>query len=160
MKNYDALLKRVELFERIALYGDRTAFLKSLGQNTPPLAGTTPNRYPGPPEAGWREADVAAPTTIPLPSPAIITENPTIKMPAVNITSKYPSIPKDQQKALSRITTVEGLGTPLKIDGLLGPKTQAAIDAFKSKMKTPQLNNQEVLTWVKMLEDSNPKYKY
>lgn len=34
MKNYDSLMKRVELFERLALYGSRKTFLQSLAQET------------------------------------------------------------------------------------------------------------------------------
>ena len=36
MKKYDALLKKVELFHRLAMFGDRKAFLQSLAQITNP----------------------------------------------------------------------------------------------------------------------------
>lgn len=37
MKKIDELLKRVEYFERLAVYGDRSSFLKSLAQNSTPV---------------------------------------------------------------------------------------------------------------------------
>lgn len=35
MKKYDELLKRVETFEKLAVYGNRRAFLKAIAQETP-----------------------------------------------------------------------------------------------------------------------------
>ncbi len=40
MKQIDALLNKVEIFERLAVYGDRKSFLKTLAQeinNTPDI---------------------------------------------------------------------------------------------------------------------------
>jgi hypothetical protein len=42
MSKFDSLLKQVELFERLADYGDRTAFLRSLSQALPAPSLTGP----------------------------------------------------------------------------------------------------------------------
>lgn len=48
---------------------------------------------------------------------------------------KYPSIDKDKQAALNNVMRVYKLGPELKVDGILGPKTRAALDAWKKYLK-------------------------
>lgn len=91
MGKIDTLLKKVEFFEKLAVYGDRSSILKALAQA------------------------------------------PVQTLPETTIVGN-PPIPKDVQEMLSNIVTVEGLGLPLKsIDGLIGPETLKAMNAFRGK---------------------------
>jgi hypothetical protein len=67
---------------------------------------------------------------VPMPQ-----EEPAVRVPELKVTpSKYPSIPKDIQTKLNQILVPSGDIFPLtKIDGILGPETQKALDAFKTK---------------------------
>jgi hypothetical protein len=189
MKRTDSLLKKAEVFEKLAVYGDRSNFLKSLSQGfSDPNA---PTSFPG---------DVDAPAVDEKASPevakilgfvarilekydlprknvgdvSLFNRKPNMSGISQEINTalmtggispltddwkylsyaqkklfptkpsdqsgpsaapavEYPSIEKNKQEALSRITTIEGLGLPLKIDGKLGPATRAALDAFKKK---------------------------
>lgn len=56
MKKYDELLKRVEIFEKLATYGNRKEFLHSLSQLAPNLL----DPRPGTEELGARELDELA----------------------------------------------------------------------------------------------------
>src|SRR5271168_772555 len=56
MKKIDSLLKKVELFERLAFYGDRKSFLEALAQQTWT-------------DVGRQEGDVPESPGIPSPAP-------------------------------------------------------------------------------------------
>lgn len=114
MKKIDELLKRVEHFEKLAVYGDRSTFLKSLAQDNasyqPFIGSDAQGDHPG----------AAGPDYL-APAPK----------------SQLPKIPKDVQEMLSNITVIEGIGMPIQIDGDLGPETQKALDGFRRKFNVP-----------------------
>jgi peptidoglycan hydrolase-like protein with peptidoglycan-binding domain len=148
----DTLLKKSTTFEKLALYSDRKKFLQALAQNN--SSGFNPDtvhtyydldEFGNPKHEGIPQPEEGKPS----PSPAS-----TYTMPTVNITGKLPSIRKEQQGALNKIITNENLGNPIKTDGILGPETQQAINAFKKKFDPTnkyQLTNQKVLDWAEML---------
>lgn len=160
MSKADTLLKKATSFERLAIYSDRKSFLQALSQS--PEAGDVK------PLLDYDEFGNPKPQGIPAPPPAAREpssferdEQPKFhEIPTVNITGQLPVRPS-QQEALSRVVTVDGIGMPIKADGVLGPETQKAIDAFKKKFD-PQgkykLSNQKVLDWAEMLANE-PKYK-
>jgi len=79
------------------------------------------------------KAQSAKQPSVPAPQ-----QESTVQVPELKITpskSKYPSIPKDVQTKLNKILVPTGDIFPLKEppDGILGPETQKALDAFKTK---------------------------
>lgn len=154
MSKADTLLKKATSFERLAVYSDRKSFLQALSQG---FDSGTVKQYENLDEFGNPKSQ-----GVPTP-PAESTSSEPTKMqeiPTVNITGQPPIRPS-QQEALSRIITVDGIGMPIKADGILGPETQKAIDAFKKKFDPTnkhKLTNQKVLDWAEMLANE-PKYK-
>lgn len=116
MKKLKDIVKKAEYFEKLALYGNREFYLKSLNNEG------------------------------------------VIEMDPMTIIGDPPAVDKEEQKALSKIVTIEGIGVPLKIDGILGPKTLAAVKAFKEKFNLPYTDRQ-ALTWAKMMAETEDKYK-
>lgn len=74
------------------------------------------------------------------------------------IKHSYPPIPGDVQEALSRIVTIEGIGVPLKLDKSMGPKTRAAMEAFKKKFMDNKGTDGEVFAKVREMA-KDPKYQ-
>jgi hypothetical protein len=128
MSKVDELLKKVELFEKLAVYGDRKSFLQALAQS--PLDESFNQK------AFEDAADKALeyePTPAYVPRlPNVPTEN-VVNLPEVNISGKapaqYPSVPKDIQQSLG----FEGA----QVDGVLGPETRRRLDAQKLYFKLP-----------------------
>ena len=78
-----------------------------------------------------------------------------ITMPTANIQSTKP-IPTDVQNMLSHIITVEGIGLPLQIDGVLGPKTRQALDVFKNKFQIPgKFTDESIFNFIKTTYNRN-----
>ncbi len=84
-------------------------------------------------------------------------QQPGMQMPADHIRA-FPPVDRKLQEALSRVTTIDGLGIPLDVDGQLGPKTKAALSAFKKKYG-PSMTDQQALQKAQQLVQSDPKYK-
>jgi hypothetical protein len=81
--------------------------------------------------------------------------------PTDRITGFAP-IDQEQQEALSRFVTVNGLGLPLRVDGKLGPDTRKALDAFKKYLteknpEKPKLSDAQALETVKFIIDNSPQ---
>lgn len=136
MTKIDDLLKRVERFEKLAVYGDRSAFLKSLAQDNasyqPFIGSDSGGDHPGAAGPNYFAPDQKSPTS-------------------------YPPISRELQEMLSRITTVQGLGLPLQIDGSLGPETKKALDAFRRKFNVPgNFSDAEALQVVKNTYSRDP----
>lgn len=74
-------------------------------------------------------------------------------------TNTQPTISRNQQAALSRVNTIEGIGSTLKIDGVFGPETRKALDAYKAKFM-PNSSDQDALKMVELETVNLPKYKY
>lgn len=84
------------------------------------------------------------------PSIPAVQQDSTVKVPELTITpskSKYPSIPKDVQTKLNQILVPSGDIFPLKEppDGILGPETQKALNAFKAKYNFENLSLQQLI---------------
>jgi hypothetical protein len=116
MKNLKALLKKVDLFERLAIYGDRTSFLQTIAQTWE--------------DEARREGDLPEEHTIPAPPPE------PMQMPEDHITAKPPlpttpfgpSIdPSDLRNVQSYLNDhIPGsTSAPLVLDGKWGPLTAA-----------------------------------
>lgn len=149
MKKYDKLLNKVELFHRLAIFGDRKAFLQSLSQNAPPIAGTTTSdKYL--PSSDWQEEsnkEFGTERTIPAPPPAETAEEKFQRLqqtyqdlatPETAETSATPYSPQVQkvQEALTGLFGKEVVG-PRGADGKLGNDTKKAIERFRAEYNVP-----------------------
>lgn len=113
MKKIDALLKKVEFFERLAVHGDRKSLLAAIAQATPMVGGT--------PEAEKYLKDLEAPKPS---SSQTLKETTIVANPPIN--------PKIQQM-LSDLLVPYGDIFPLKPDGEMGPQTKDALRKFKAR---------------------------
>lgn len=164
MKKYSDLLHKIDVFEKLAVYGDRKTYLKSLASSTIPVAslpGTLVNnlnslftlinnpnlelKYLDTMEGGNVNVDQltslvqSAPTTDPNATNLvnqIVSQLKQIKGPEVD-SGHYAPIPKETQDQLNKLLVPSGDIFPLKTDGLLGQKTKDAIDIFKRKYNAP-----------------------
>lgn len=209
-KQLKTLINKVELFEKLAVYGDRGTFLKALAKDeldpTTKLvlqeiasllqqAGITDEEVWNPlnnalvfsnvdmsairqavTKASFRNPSIAhfplinklfqlvqqlGTTSSPAASNVELTPPvpaPEEKEVSEKPTFSYPQINKEEQRALGKILTIEGLGLPLDADGLYGPKTKAALQAFKKKFNLSSWTDAQALTWAKMLAETE-KYK-
>lgn len=159
MSKADTLFKKATAFERLALYSDRQAFLQALAQQKPLInpqgpQPTDPNMHPytQPDWESERDREFGSPGTIPAP-----TEQPV--QATEKVIKEFPPIDTVAQEALSRVTTVEGIGLPLKIDGKLGPETRKSLEAFKKRFDlSPTLSDKQVLQYAKLLADKHHRY--
>lgn len=203
MKKNETLFKKVDFFERLAVYGNRSSFLKALAQenNIDPntkaiiqemkslimssgVSGADPILDPLNRALISNELDIDqvnnavmnALTQMGGVSSAGASSKlfqligklrPNLNSPASTMQQTvldnklYPTIDKNKQRALSKIVTVKGLGSPLEIDGLLGPETKKAINLVKNDLKlnvNPYFSDDEVLTWAKMIAEL-PEFK-
>lgn len=189
MKKVDALVKKVEYFEKLAVYSDRSSFLKKIAQDldydsgkyiirqiSDLLSGVNVDSvllrmiqealiYNNFDKAKLGNAVIQTASRMTSLTGSEMSEvdrnvvNELMRLgkqlasnpestsnkfsiydePETPSSSKqvaqvyYPRIDKEEQRALSKITTIKGIGTglPLKIDGLLGPETRKSLDAFK-----------------------------
>lgn len=135
MKNFNALLKKVELFERLATYGDRKAFLQAIAQEI--------ETFPAPSSSGINAPYVPGtePGTAPAsPAPAAPSEDPNagkLQMPEQKIVGTPPA------KNYGNPATVEllqiflnkalkpqietGQRGPIAQDSKFGPETLGAL---------------------------------
>ena len=133
MKKIDALLKKVEVFEKLAVYGDRKSFLKTLAQdiqsfpagsaqgvNAPYMPGTAPS-VNNLPEAAPVSNSVTAPVA-PAAKPA--------KEPA-----KFDPRVKAVQSFINRQLVPAGIISPIDEDGKWGPETAGALKTWGDKNK-------------------------
>lgn len=207
MKNLEALIRRVEMFEKLAVYSDRSSFLKSLAADS--LDSKTKNTLQQMAnllqQAGVTDEDVWDPINsalsfghvnlgsirqavtsaavrmtnadiseklyqlaqqlISLPpgqSPVAPAQEDQVVEELVVTTPKpvqYPTIDKEQQRALGKILTIEGLGLPLDADGKLGPKTKAALQALRKRFNLSSYTDAEALAFAKMLVQETEKYR-
>lgn len=123
MKKLDVLVKRVEQFERLAIYGDRKSFLKRLAQEN---MSKEPNYSAMPPTEPNASFDPNAPA--PAPKPATVKET---------VINEYPSIAPQVQKMLNQLLVPPRYNLQIKEDGKLGPETSKALNIFKSKFNKP-----------------------
>ena len=133
MKNLDSLVKKVELFERLATFGDRKAFLQAIAQEI--------ETFPAPSASGINAPYVPGtapkpPSSVPLAQP----ENPNagkLQMPEQKIMSTPPAknygdpatvelLQIFLNKAL-KPQIMAGQRGPIDQDGKFGPETLGAL---------------------------------
>lgn len=123
MKKIDELLQRVEVFERLAVYGDRKNFLKALAQEYSP----NPNMSaPGSENEPNQSID-----TTPKDSGGVV------NIPAGDEIKAYPPIDKNIQKMLNDLLVPSGDIFLLQEDGKLGKHTKDALKKFEAKFGKP-----------------------
>lgn len=175
------LLNKASLFERLALYSDRSLFLQALAQDAIMEGEQSPNPNLRPyneTEAGkqWeaaRQTEFGNQRTIPKPGPPLTPAQEAAKAiqgpadmtfepeKADKITGFAP-IDTAEQEALSKFVTMQRLGIPLhRIDGKLGPATRAALEAARKYLteKSPtkqKLTDKQVLQTIKYIVDNAP----
>src|ERR1700729_4251133 len=134
--SYKRLIQQVNLFYKLAQYGDRSRFLNALGQAaslsgpTPPVPGspgtaggrplTLEEKLRGQPNQTLNEYTPPAEATIPTISVEDLPKTPSAPVQA-------PKIDKEIQTQLNAILVPSGDILPLKEDGILGPETQKAL---------------------------------
>lgn len=126
MKKIDELVKRVDYFERLAVYGDRSTFLKRIAQDASyrGFQGSTMVGDSGEPEY----SDEPLTNPVQTVKETIITGNPP--------TDKV----KKLQNMLNELLFLQQKSPeilPLREDGILGPQTKDALAKFKTKYKKP-----------------------
>jgi len=132
MSKYKDLIKQVEFFERLALYGDRDSFLRALAQD----AGNT-TRVSLSPEFNTLPQDY---TQLPPPPPPPMDQKPEIPEVSVEDLPKPAAPRKSPQYDEATITTLQtflneflrpqieaGKRGPLAQDGVVGPDTTAVL---------------------------------
>lgn len=150
MSKFDSLLKKVELFEKLADYGDRKAFLQSLSQAypTPSLTGPT---VPTPGTAG-------TPGGRPLSLSEKLTGQPKTDPRYIELAPgegdpRYVELaPGEGETSPISVQTQEKLNdlikdlviggkiapmAPLRLDGKMGPATQKALETVLKQWGQP-----------------------
>ena len=127
MAKNSSLLKKLELFEKLSIYGKRSSFLNKLAQEN-------------------QVGNMASTISIPGDIPPVATKTPSAP--------KLSVIPKDVQKKLSDECIYAGLIGPtgaLAIDGVVGDKTRQALDKYKIwKYLDERKTDAEVITDLKL----------
>jgi len=201
-KQLDALVKKVEFFEKLAVYGDRGSFLQALARddldpktkalleemaNLLAQAGVTDESVLNPlynalefghvnleairsavTQAAVRDPSIAnaginqklrqlAQQLTSHPVPELINNTSPIatnEVPQAPAPTGYPMMDKEEQKALSRIVTMEGIGIPFSPTGRFDKNTQIALQAFKKKFNISSMSDVKALTFAKMLAET------
>lgn len=114
MSKYNSLVKKAELYEKLALYGSRRDFLNAVAQVTPTSSNTPED------DKYLQELDMNSP-----PAPQTV---------GATITGPY-KIDPALQDMLNRV--LDGKINPLVGDGVLGPQTNLALQKFKQVFGKP-----------------------
>lgn len=120
MKKFDELFKKVELFERLAVYGDRKSFLQALAQDA-----TTWE------EEARREGDVPETHEIPPPSPEVPAA-PVAAPPAPVAPAAGLSVDPTQLEKIQNYLNKAMLDKwpPVQPDGKWGPETAKMVSQW------------------------------
>jgi hypothetical protein len=130
MSKYNSLLKKIEVFEKLAVYGDRGAFLRNIAQDA---------SYEG--FKGSTMVGDSAPETAPSSNVTKLKET---------VVTAPEQMTEDIQKKLNDILTplaVQGkiFFAPLKLDGILGGSTRQALDTYKKQFGLQNASHSDVL---------------
>lgn len=127
MSKADLLLKKAASFEKLAIYSDRKTFLQAVAQQY-----GDPNTFSQQEVEQW-ESQKSPKSGIPTPpSDPGFPMNPP---PAMNAPA-----PREQGKpapAMQKIDPAYQKLLGVTVDGLWGPETQRALDAYKAKINQP-----------------------
>jgi hypothetical protein len=134
MKKIDTLLKKVEVFERLAVYGDRKSFLQALAQDVqtfPPTSSQFINApyVPGtePPVSGKNPEEAAAPpaadNTMYMPQDQIKGHRP----------AQYDARVHAVQSFINKQLVPAGVISPIDEDGKWGTETAKALKLWGDK---------------------------
>jgi peptidoglycan hydrolase-like protein with peptidoglycan-binding domain len=125
MSKINSLLKKTELFEKLALYGDRKSFLESFAQQSvdAPIGPSLDGGYSG-------ELDSAPKMT---PNPDAKFGPPSSLAPAPQVAT----IPASVQKKLNDLLVPAGKIVPVNVDGKLTQETRRALNAFRKAYNVP-----------------------
>ena len=94
-------------------------------RNTPPVIPPAVTPAPAPAAPNPNETGTA---TSRVNEPPTVSVNDLPKAPIAK--SRFPAIPKTTQEALNKLKYVGQDGKPLTLDGVIGPNTKAAVDAY------------------------------
>jgi hypothetical protein len=148
MSKADVLLKKATSFEKLALYSDRKAFLRALSQADPAA-----QQFYNLDEFGNPKQEGIPPVQPEDPG----THEPPMTMPADKITA-FPPVDPKAQEALSRITSLEGIGVPIAADGKFGPETRRALQEFKKRFNYTNMSDRDALD-AAVMKAQDPKYR-
>lgn len=163
------LLNKASLFERLALYSDSKSFLKAIAQREVLMEGEKPSNpqqqpYSDPDWEEVRNREFGSPTYIPKPEPIVpLTpqqEAQKAMQGAPDVTFSpdkiraLPPIDRADQEAIYNFVTLQGLGIPGRIDGVLGKDTRTALEAIKNYFakqnpQNPRMTDQQAITAAK-----------
>ncbi|HEY5268118.1 MAG TPA: hypothetical protein VII94_03210 [Candidatus Saccharimonadales bacterium] len=152
MSKADTLLKRAAVYEKLAIYSDRKAFLQAIAQDSSPIY-TLPEQV---------IEDDRIKDKVPYINPGfqqnLLNENRITPQQSDEAKSRHDlaatgndiangePIDKGQQSALSYVVTMGKVGIPLQhIDGIMGPETRAAINSFKKMIGRPTMSDRAAL---------------
>ena len=131
MSKYKDLIKEVEFFERLALYGDRDSFLRALAQD----AGNTTRVSLSPEFNKYEEGALNPP--LPPPPPPPMDQKPEIPEVSVEDLPKPAAAPQYDKPTITTLQTFlneflrpqieAGKRGPLAQDGIVGPDTTAVL---------------------------------
>jgi hypothetical protein len=138
------LAAKINLFEKLATYGNRAAFLSALADS-----GFDPNEV-----SQWEgKKDILGrpeQTGIPPVSPATVQqEEPRNKIP-YGPPSSLASVDPKNQEALNNFMMEHNLGAPIKVDSYLGPETRAAMNKVKQYLRQPKMDDQALFSQLAM----------
>jgi hypothetical protein len=135
MSKADLLLKKAASFEKLALYSDRKAFLQAVAQTY------DPNAFSPEEVQQWESQKQSKPGTVPPPPPD--PGSPQFPTSGMGTGMTAPA-PREQGKPAPAMKPINPqyqklLGvTP---DGVWGPETQKALEAYKAKINRPGLSD-------------------
>lgn len=136
MNKFDKLIKDIEVFEKIALYGKRSSFLDKLAQMASmPEPNMTPNPNAVVPN---KSVDPGFTAAVPEQIRSVNTE------PTKPATKSYSSVPKQVQESLNFLSQQAKAPLNLKVDGVLGPETRKALNWFAASNNMTNKNDQEL----------------
>jgi hypothetical protein len=115
MKNHDKLIKKVELFERLATYGDRRSFLRALAQKAGGIDPEDTSEVPF--------------DQMPVPPPPAVAPTPVAVAPVAKPVPAGPSIDPASLKNVQNYVNQAMLDKwpPVAVDGKWGPETARAL---------------------------------
>lgn len=170
----DDILKKTTAFEKMALYGDRKSFLRSLAQgfdadierkylSLDELGRPLTKGIPSPPKPNAMEFPAGQPLA-PHTFDRVhgLRGDPNYEdLQPKNTTpsASFQSIPWQTQNMLSEIVSQLGLAPRIQIDGKIGPETQRALNAFKAQYfpKGSTISNDQLFKFIEETYKRDPE---